>query len=101
MDSYTLKNFKEWKKEGYEKIWATRLCQNWICHCQMSCIFMYLKKKINKTQRNFSSWNLVNKLTYFILRKKIYSFIYSFVQEKMEINTITKLILGKYFGAFI
>ena len=52
-------------------------------------------KSFNTTQKTFNNLNLVNKFTYFVLRKFIYLFIYLFIKENVAINTITniKLIL--------
>ena len=43
---------------------------------------MYQKKKINKTLMNFSDLNLLNKLTYFMLRKNLFIYLFAYLLKK-------------------
>ena len=58
---------------------------NIIVWCHVS---LCIKKDFNTTHKTFSNWNLLNKLTYFILRKKS---LYLFIKENMAINIITNI----------
>ena len=80
MDSYSFKKNEERKCQG-EGTKRYVLEVDVITRCNVivlvSCILMYLKI-LFKIHRNFSNWNLFNKLAYFILfhfKKKIYLFI--------------------------
>ena len=65
--------------------------------------YIYVSKRsLNQTHRTFSKWNLVNKSTYFILRKKtVYLCAYLFIYENVAINLIINIELNFFLEHFL